>query len=303
MIKRILLFVLTNILVVVTLSIVLSLLGVKPYLTAQGIDYSSLMVFCFVWGMGGAFISLFMSRFMAKMFMGVKVIPADKPGQYMELVNTVHNIAKRANLNYMPEVGIYESPEMNAFATGPSQRMSLVAVSTGLVNQMNRDELEGVLAHEIAHIKNGDMVTMTLLQGIINAFVMFFARIAAFFITQAMSSNRDSDAPVGGGFMHMMIVMFLEIIFSLLGMIVVMAFSRRREFSADAGAAKFVGANKMAAALEAIKRSAERIPVDSSNQALATLKINGGSKSWMSILASHPPIEERIKALRTGSFA
>lgn len=294
MIKRIFLFVLTNILVITTLTIVLHLLGVKPYLTANGIDYGALMTFCLVWGMGGSIISLMMSRFMAKMFMGVKVVDPTRPGEYLDLFNRVQNIARSAGLSATPEVGVYDSPELNAFATGPSQRFALVAVSSGLLSRMSKDELDGVLAHEISHIRNGDMVTMTLLQGVVNAFVMFLARIIAFAVSQnSKEGSRDA--------INFLVVLVLQIVLSLLGTLVVMGFSRHREFRADAGSAQLVGANKMAAALEAIRRYTERIPVDASNSSLATLKINGG-RSWFALFASHPPIEERLKALQTGAY-
>src|SRR5690606_5757595 len=162
-VKRIGLFVVVNILIITTISIVLNLLGVKPYITAQGIDYESLMVFCLIWGMGGAFISLGLSRIMAKMLMRVKVIdPRAATGVQKEILDLVHRHSKAAGINKMPEVGIYDSPEINAFATGPTKNRSLVAVSTGLLNRMDRDQVEGVIAHEVAHITNGDMVTMTL---------------------------------------------------------------------------------------------------------------------------------------------
>jgi heat shock protein HtpX len=295
MIKRIFLFLLTNILIVVTLSLVLNLLGVRPYLSANGIDYNSLLVFCLVWGMGGSFISLLMSRWMAKMMMGVKVIDPRNPGEYHGLVSMIENISKVAQLPKTPEIGVYESPELNAFATGPSKSRSLVAVSTGLLNRMSRDEIEGVMAHEIAHIKNGDMVTMTLLQGIVNAVVMFIARIVAFAASQAVKEENR-------WWVHTLVVIVLEIGLSLLGMLVVMGFSRHREFKADAGSAKLVGANKMIAGLEALQRHFGRIePNENEPQSVATLKISGG-KSWLSVLSSHPPLEDRIKALKTAQY-
>ena len=173
--KRILLFGVVNILIVVTISLVLRLLGVQPYLHSYGLNYQDLAVFCFIWGMGGAFISLLISRLMAKWLMGVQVIdPTQARGEAAELINTVHSLAKRAGLSTMPEVGIYDSPDVNAFATGPTKAHALVAVSSGLLNQMNTAQLEGVLGHEMTHIANGDMVTMTLIQGVVNAFVMFW---------------------------------------------------------------------------------------------------------------------------------
>src|SRR5213592_3282215 len=188
--KRILLFLAVNTLVVLTISLVLSLLGVPSYVGSG--RYGALMVFCLVWGMAGAFISLALSRLMARWFMGVKVIdPRTSDPDLQELVQMVHGLAQRARLPAMPQVGIYNSPEVNAFATGPSKSRALVAVSVGLLNRMNRAELEGVLGHEIAHVANGDMVTMTLIQGVVNAFVMFFARIVGWAAASAMRSNDD----------------------------------------------------------------------------------------------------------------
>ena len=294
MIKRVFLFLVTNILIVVTLSLVLNLLGVRPYLSANGIDYNSLLVFCLVWGMGGAFISLLMSRWMAKMMMGVKVIDPSNPGQYHSLVSMVDTISKTAQLPKMPQVGVYESAELNAFATGPSKSRSLVAVSTGLLQRMSRDEIEGVIAHEIAHIKNGDMVTMTLLQGVVNAIVMFLARVIGFAVSQTVKEESR-------WWVNMLVVVVLEIALSILGMLVVMGFSRHREFKADAGSAKLVGANKMIAGLEALQRYIGKTDEEDAHKSLATLKISGG-KSWLSLLASHPPIEARIQALKTMQY-
>ena len=287
MIKRVSLFLAVNLLVVVTISVVLQVLGVGPYLSARGMDYRSLAVFCLVWGMGGAFISLGLSRIMAKWSMGVKVLD---PRSGDALVKTVHDLARRAGLPEMPEVGIYDSPEPNAFATGPTKSRSLVAVSTGLLESMNKNELEGVLAHEIAHVANGDMVTMTLVQGVINAFVMFLARAIAFALSQ--SSDRDSRRST-----NMMTVFALEIAFGFLGMIVVAWFSRLREFRADAGSARLGGREKMIAALQALQRRFE--PSDA-QEAYATLKIAGGRTGFMALVSTHPPLSERIAALRKG---
>ncbi len=218
MFRRIMLFVLTNILVVVTISIVIGLLGRVLGINFYGNSYSSLFLLCLVWGMGGAFISLAMSKFMAKWMMGVQVIDPNNAGELRDLVNTVHDLARKAGLTVMPDVGVYDSPEVNAFATGPSKRNSLVAVSTGLLQRMDRDQLEGVLGHEIAHISNGDMVTMTLIQGVINAFVMFFARIIAFAISSAMrGKDSDRESSFGGFWMNYLLISVLEIVFGMLG--------------------------------------------------------------------------------------
>lgn len=292
--KRIFLFGAVNILIIVTLSIVLNVLGVQPYITAYGLDYEQLMIFCLIWGMGGAFISLGLSRIMAKMMMGVKVIdPARASGAEAEIVQMVHTHAKRAGLTVMPEVGYYESPEVNAFATGPTKNRSLVAVSSGLLNRMNKDQVEGVIGHEVAHIANGDMVTMTLVQGIVNAFVMFIARIVAFAISNATRGNDDKPAVPS-----FLIVIVLEILLGFLGMIVVAYFSRLREFRADAGGAKLAGRDKMISALKALKGTTEM--VDTEHASLASLKISGKMGGLAALFMTHPPLDERIKRLERG---
>lgn len=290
--KRIGLFLAVNVLVMVTISIVLNLLGVQPYIQAQGINYEQLMIFCLVWGMGGAFISLSISRIMAKMLMGVKVInPAQATGAQKEIVDMVHRFAKASGITTMPEVGIYDSPEINAFATGPTKNRSLVAVSTGLLNRMDRDQVEGVIGHEVAHIANGDMVTMTLVQGIINAFVMFLARVIAFAVSQ---NAKEESRPM----IRFAVTMVLEIVLSILGAIVVAFFSRMREFRADAGGARLAGRDKMISALKGLQGTLNRI--DNEQPAYATLKISGKPGGLMALLSTHPPLEERIKKLERG---
>jgi heat shock protein HtpX len=285
--KRIFLFLLTNLAVVVTLSIVLSVLGVGRYVGPAGLDIRALAVFCLVWGMGGAFISLQMSRFIAKRATGAQLVDGRTGNPDLDwLYNTVSRLTQQANLP-MPEVGVYDSPEVNAFATGPSKRRSLVAVSSGLLRNMRRDEVEGVLGHEIAHIGNGDMVTMTLLQGVINAFVMFFARIIAFAL--ARGSREDNR-----GGMSYMVVFLLEIVLGILGSLITAWFSRQREFRADRGGAALAGRDRMLNALRRLAANSEA--VDTSHQALATLKING-ARGWMVFFSTHPPLEVRIAAL------
>ncbi len=287
MAKRIFLFVVTNILVVLTISIVLSVLGVGRYAGPGGLDVGSLAVFCFVWGMGGAFISLQMSRWIAKRATGVQLVDGRTGSPEADwLYETVGRLTQQAGLP-MPEVGIYPSDEVNAFATGPSRSRSLVAVSAGLLRSMRREEVEGVLAHEVSHIANGDMVTMTLLQGVINAFVMFFARIIAYAIT----SRGDSRDRGGSQFL---IVIVLQIVLGILGSIVVAWFSRQREFRADRGGATLAGRERMVGALRRLAMNQEAI--DPGNQALATLKISG-PRGWMTLFATHPPLEVRIAAL------
>ena len=289
--KRIFLFLLTNIAIVVMLSLVLSILGVGSYVGPGGLDYQSLMIFCLVWGMGGAFISLQMSRWIAKRATGVQLVDGRSGNPDADwLYATVQRLAQTANLS-MPEVGIYDSAEVNAFATGPSKSRSLVAVSSGLMRAMRREEVEGVLAHEVAHISNGDMVTMTLLQGVINAIVMFLARIIAFAFVRG--SSRDDDR--GGSYaMSWIVIMVLEIGLGILGSLVTAWFSRQREFRADRGGATFAGRDRMLSALRRL--AANRELVETQHQALATLKING-TKGWMVFFSTHPPIEARIAAL------
>lgn len=293
--KRIFLFLAVNILVLVTISLTLNVLNIRPYLQANGIDYSSLLAFCAVVGFSGAFISLLLSKVMAKWMMGVKVInPSSASAGERELVSLVTRLSQKAGLSAMPEVGIYQSPEVNAFATGPTRSRALVAVSSGLLNRMDGQAVEGVLAHELSHVANGDMVTMTLIQGVVNTFVMFFARIAAWGLTQAMSSRDRDDRP--SPFVHMIAVFVFEIFFSILGSVVVAYFSRWREFRADAGGARVAGKEKMIHALESLKGTVEL--VDQAHPAIASFKIAGSPRGFMHLFATHPSLDVRIAALR-----
>lgn len=292
--KRIALFLLVNILVVTTISFVLSLLGVRPYLNQYGMDYQSLAVFCLVWGMGGAFISLALSRVMAKWMLGVHVVnPASVDAVERELIQDVTRLSQAAGLSKVPEVGIYESMEVNAFATGPTKNRSLVAVSRGLLSQMNRSEREGVLGHELAHVANGDMVTMTLLQGVVNAFAMFLARA----ITFALANSGRRDDSRGGFGMYFLVQFVLEIVFMILGSMVVAWFSRYREFRADAGGANVAGRQKMIAALSALQRNI-RLVDPKAQPSVQTMKISGKG-GYMRLFATHPPLEERIARLQS----
>lgn len=296
MFKRWFLFALVNIGIVVTISIVLSLLGVQPYLQANGINYESLAIFCLVWGMGGAFISLLISKKMAKWTMGVQIIDPNQGGEYGELVRTVHRLAKAAGLSKMPEVGVYNGSELNAFATGPSKNNSLVAVSEGLLRHMTRDEVEGVLGHEVAHIANGDMVTMTLIQGVVNAFVMFFARIAAFAVQQFFRSD-DEEGQGGMSYLAYHLTVFaFEIAFGILAAIVTAWFSRYREFRADSGGARLAGRPKMEAALRKLQSATEMIHEDGA--AIQTMKISAKPSKFLSLFSTHPPLDLRIERLR-----
>src|SRR5436190_7245370 len=223
--KRIFLFLLTNVAIMVTLSIILALLGIGGYHTPAGLDYGALMVFCLFWGMGGAFISLQMSRMLAKYALGVQLVDGHTGHENLDwLYRTVQKLTTQAGLP-MPEVGFYESAEVNAFATGPSKRRSLVAVSSGLFAAMNHEQIEGVLGHEVTHIQNGDMVTMTLVQGVVNAFSIFFSRVIANIVRQLVDERIS-------GLVYMVMAIVFNIIFSVLGMMVVAWFSRAREFRA-----------------------------------------------------------------------
>ena len=288
--KRIFLFLLTNLAIVLTLSIVLSVLGVGRYIGPDGgLNIQALAIFCFVWGMGGAFLSLQMSRFIAKRATGVKLVTGQTGNAELDWLHaTVARLTQQANLP-MPEVGVYDSGEVNAFATGPSKSRSLVAVSSGLLRAMRHEEVEGVLAHEVAHIANGDMVTMTLLQGVINAFVMFFARIIAFAL-----ANRGNSRDDRGGGVNYLVVFMLEIVLGILGSMITAWFSRQREFRADRGGATLAGRDRMLGALRRLASNREL--VDTQHQALATLKING-KRGWMVFFSTHPPLEARIAAL------
>ncbi|MBK6408053.1 MAG: protease HtpX [Holophagales bacterium] len=295
--KRVFLFLAVNVLVVTTISVVLGALGVRPYLTARGLDLGSLAVFCLVWGFGGAFISLGLSRVMAKWGMGVKLVDPGTPDPAaQELVSTVHRLAQAAGLRTMPQVGVYDSEEVNAFATGPTKNRALVAVSTGLLRRMRRDEVEGVLGHEIAHVANGDMVTMTLIQGVVNAFTMFLARVVAFFVAQLF--RRDEE---GGGVSHLVYfvaTLVFDIAFSILGSVVVAWFSRLREFRADSGGAQLAGRDRMIAALEGLQRTVGVVDPADRQVAVQTLKISGHPRGLMRFFSTHPPLETRIARLR-----
>lgn len=295
--KRILLFIAVNALVVLTISTVLRIFNVQPYLTAYGLNYQSLLVFCLIWGMGGAFISLALSRVMAKWMMRVQLIdPATSHPRESWLYSTVAKLARQAGLPNTPEVGIYPSGEINAFATGPSRSRSLVAVSAGLLNQMDKNAIEGVLGHEIAHVANGDMVTMTLIQGVVNAFVMFFARVIAYAISSALSRDRESR-----GMSYMMqyfITMALEMVFMVFGMMVIAWFSRWREYRADNGGAQLAGRGTMIHALQALNRTLTFKDPQFDKPALQTLKISTSHSGWMRFFMTHPPLEERIARLQ-----
>ena len=288
MAKRIFLFLMINALVMITISIVMNLLGVQPYLTAYGIDYQNLLIFCFIWGMGGSFISLLLSKTIAKWTTNVQIIdPRRASGLEARLVETVHLLSRKARLPAMPEVGVYQAPEVNAFATGATKRRSLVAVSTGLLNALDENEVEAVLAHEVSHISNGDMVTLTLVQGVVNSFALFLSRIVSYAITSSMKEEQAF-------FIRYLITIALDILFSSLGFLVVAAFSRWREFRADAGGARLAGKTNMISALTSLSRSIDMVSKERTS--LSSLKISG--KRGTMLFSTHPPIEDRIKRLQ-----
>jgi heat shock protein HtpX len=278
--KRIVLFLATNLAVMLVLSVATSLLGVNKFLTANGLNIGMLLAFSAVIGFGGAFISLLMSKTMAKWSTGARVIESPSSSTEMWLVDTVAKLAKRANLP-MPEVAIYDG-EPNAFATGASKNSSLVAVSTGLLQGMTRDEAEAVLAHEVAHIANGDMVTMTLIQGVVNTFVVFLSRIVGYLVQSS-----------GPGIGYMVTSMVCEVVFGLLASIIVAWFSRQREFRADAGASGLMGSP---VPMQNALRRLGSLHTEPLPQNMAASGIAGGS-SWMALFSTHPPLEERIAAL------
>lgn len=293
--KRIFLFLVVNFLVFFTISIILNVFHLTPYLSSYGLDTNSLMIFCLIWGMGGAFISLCLSRIMAKWMMGVKVIsPNTTHPEERHLLEQIHKLTKKAGIS-MPEVGIYSSNEVNAFATGPTQNRSLVAVSSGLLNRMQSNEVEAILGHEVSHIANGDMVTMTLLQGVINAFVMFLARILAYAFS-SMGKEKNSSSSF---FSYMIMVYVFEVVFMILGSLVICAFSRFREYRADKGGAYLSGKQNMIAALQSLQHSQQVHDPRKESPALQAFKISTPSKNgFLSLFATHPPIEKRIERLK-----
>jgi heat shock protein HtpX len=292
--KRIVLFLATNLAILVLLGIVLTL--VEGFLASQGVQLppnGAILLFAFIFGMGGAFISLAMSKWVAKRFTGARVIEQPRDATEQWLVETVRRQARQAGIG-MPEVAVYDAPEINAFATGMSKNNALVAVSTGLLRGMNRDEAEAVLGHEVSHIANGDMVTLTLIQGVLNTFVIFLARVIGGIIDRTLF-RREDDGYSGYGIGYFAIVIVLEIIFGLLASMIVMWFSRYREFRADAGGAKLAGRDKMIAALQRLQSSYGHSHLP---EQVKSFGITPGKSGLMRLFMSHPPLEERIAALR-----
>jgi len=292
--KRIVLFLATNLAIMLVLSVVVQVFGLDRYLTAQGFNLGGLLAFAAVFGFGGAFISLAISKWMAKRAMGVRVIDQPRTESERWLVETVRRQAQVRGIG-MPEVGIFESPEPNAFATGARKDAALVAVSSGLLQRMENKEVEAVLAHEISHVANGDMVTLTLIQGVVNTFVIFLSRIIGNLVDRTVFRSENGRGPA-----YFISVIVSEIVLGILASMIVLWFSRQREFRADHGGATLVGKDHMIAALERLKSAQEPLPAQ-----LAAFGIAGGRRAsgLKQLFMSHPPLEERIAALRAAAVA
>ena len=289
---RIVLFVLTNLAIMLVLSVVASIFGLDRWAYAHAhINMSGLLVWCALFGMGGSLISLLLSKPMAKMSVGAEVIAQPRNASEQWLFDTVAHHAQNAGIG-MPEIAIYEAPDMNAFATGASKNHALVAVSTGLLNSMNRDEVAAVLGHEITHVANGDMVTLALIQGVLNTFVMFLARVLGSVIDGALRGDRDRDEGYGLG--YFVITLVLQMVLGVLATLIVMWFSRWREFRADAGGAQLGGRANMISALQTLSGNRGDTTLPKAVQAFGI----SGEGGWSRLFMSHPPIAERIAALQ-----
>lgn len=289
--KRIIYFLATNLAIMLVLSVTMRILGVEPYLNANGLDLGNLLAFAAIMGFGGSFISLAMSKWSAKRMSGAVVIEEAKTPTEIWLLKTVRAQADMVGIK-MPEVAVFDSPEVNAFATGITKNSSLVAVSTGLLNKMSQDEAEAVLAHEVSHISNGDMVTLTLIQGVVNTFVMFLSRVIGYAVDKVIFKTEKGTGPA---FFVTMII--AELVLGVLASIIVMWFSRQREFRADAGAAKLSSNKKMIAALERLQT--EHAPSVLPKQMVASGISGGGTEGFKRLFSSHPDLSERIAALRS----
>jgi heat shock protein HtpX len=287
--KRIFLLVATNIAIMIVLSVVVRLLGLDRYLTGTG-GLGGLLAFCAVFGFGGAFISLAMSKWIAKRSMGVRVIQNPSTPAEQWLLGTVRAQAEQLGIG-MPEVGVFESPEANAFATGARRDAALVAVSTGLLQKMRREEVEAVLGHEMAHVANGDMVTLTLIQGVVNTFVFFLSRVIGRIVDRAVFRSENGNGPG-----YFITVIVAQLVLGILASMIVMYFSRQREFRADEGGARLAGSGSMIGALEALKRQHE--PQDMPANMKAFGIAGGNTGGFKRLFMSHPPLEERIAALQ-----
>lgn len=292
--KKILLFFAVNLAVLLLFSIILSVFNIQSYLTPYGLDYKNLILLSIIIGFGGSFISLFISKWIAKRIYSILIIkePANQSQKW--LLDRVSFYAKAMSIP-VPEVGVYESEEVNAFATGSSKKSALVAFSVGLLKEMNNDEIEGVIGHEIAHIANGDMLTMTLLQGVVNTFVIFFSRIAAFIIGNLFRGENGKSINT---FSYFILSFIFQIIFGILASPIIFWFSRQREFKADAMSAYYGSKQKMISGLKKLKQLHEK--VGQSKPELQCMKISG--KDIKSLFSTHPPLTERIKKLESYNF-
>jgi heat shock protein HtpX len=287
--KRVLLFLATNLAIIVVLSIVARLLGLDAWLAQNGSSMTGLLVFAAFFGFAGAFVSLALSKWTAKRMMGVRLITQPSSEAERWLVNTVRAQAQAAGIG-MPEVGIFDSPEPNAFATGARRDHALVAVSTGLLRTMDQNEAEAVLGHEVSHVANGDMVTLTLIQGVVNTFVIFLSRVVGNIVDRAVFRSEDGRGPA-----YFITVIVSEIVLGVLASMIVLWFSRQREFRADRGGARLAGTHKMIAALEKLRLARHPLPAQMSAFGISSGPVTGGLKR---LFMSHPPLEERIAALR-----
>ena len=287
--KRVVLFLATNVAILLVLSIAMRVLGLEPYLTETGLNLTSLLVMAAVMGFGGSFISLAISKWMAKKSMGVRVIETPSNSTELWLVDTIRKYAADAGIG-MPEVGVYDAPDVNAFATGMTRNNSLVAVSSGLLQQMKRNEAEAVLGHEIAHIANGDMVTLTLIQGVVNTFVIFLSRVIGHTVDRVVFKNERGHGPA-----FWVTTIVAQMVLGILASIIVMWFSRQREFRADRGGASLAGGPNMIAALE---RLGSLHPQPLPDKMAAFGIAGGGAHGLKRLFMTHPPLEERIAALR-----
>jgi heat shock protein HtpX len=297
LIKRIFLFLIVNFLVVLSISTILSFFNIKPYLSAYNLNLKSLAIFCLMWGFLGSFISLLLSKTLAKWLMKVKIISSNDSNSF--ILDIVKDLSKKAKLKHIPEVGIYTSKDINAFATGPTQKKSLVALSSALLDKLTKDEIEAIIGHELSHIKNGDMVTMTLLQGVINSFVMFLSRVLAFLIT---SSNKERNNR-SSFFASRALIFVFEIIFMILGSMIIAMYSRKREYKADEGSALITTKEKMIKALQALKNNLELNKLEPNKNQIEekpifqTFKISSSSK-LINLFRTHPKLDDRIKRLK-----
>ncbi len=292
--RRIIYFLLTNIAIMLVLSTVLRIFGVEPYLNAYGLNYKSLLIFALVFGMGGSFISLALSKWTAKRMSGARVITEPANDTERWLVRTVSELASKSNIG-MPEVAVFPSEDMNAFATGMSRNKSLVAVSAGLLRKMDREQVRAVLAHEVAHAANGDMITLALIQGVVNTFVLFLSRVVGHTVDKVVFKNERGHGPA-----FWITTIIAEIVLAILASIIVFYFSRKREYKADSGAAELVGKRPMMGALAALKTSITQPHLPDK---LAAFGISGAKRTGLKALfATHPDLDDRIGALERSTY-